>query len=308
MDGRTPVSIEDYIAIQNLTSVVCGIYIWEWTRSFTYEWDFYTGKRPWKHAMWAYLICRYSVLGAIFNMLVVLNVETPFDCNVWVKLEIFLPYLGLLMASSLIVIRVLAIWNRHPIIVAVSAAGMMAQVALLIHGVVVAKDNWESGPALLQGCLKMNTVQANLPALAGTSIVDALLLLLMLIGLFLRGEARHFGLGGFLLKQGLIWLALATAAELPSVVILILNLNYVFNQLFLAPEVIILAIAATNMHRTLTDFSYVPKMSLSPLRASHGSGQAPVVNRSAVRGRVPMPNEPSFSGQPRPVEIEMHAL
>ena len=112
----------------------------------------------------------------------------------------------------------LAIWNRHPVAVALSAAAILTQVALLVYSVVVARDNWEDGSPLVEGCVRVNLVQAGLPALATTFTIDALLLLLMLFGLCRRREARRFGLGGFLLKQGLVWLALATMAELPTVV------------------------------------------------------------------------------------------
>ncbi|KZV74199.1 hypothetical protein PENSPDRAFT_648204 [Peniophora sp. CONT] len=272
--------LSESVAVSNLSHVVCGIYIWEWIRSLHYEFDFYTGRRPWKQTMWLYLICRYSVLGTIINIFVVLNAQTALNCRVWIKFEILLPYLGLLMASSLIVIRVIAIWNRHPAVVAVSAASMLAQLAVLIYCVTIATDTLGSYSPMVNGCFKVNLVQASLPALAATFTIDALLLLLMLIGIFLRREACRFGLGGLLLKQGLIWLGVAIAAELPTVIILSLNVNEALHQLFITPEVIILALAATNMHRALTDF---PLVNRSSLPSSNKPMKLSVLNRTTSR-------------------------
>lgn len=112
----------------------------------------------------------------------------------------------------------IAIWNRHPAVVALSVAGILVQVAFLVYSVTIATDTWGADSPSVQGCLKVNIVQTSLPALAATFAIDALLLLLMLVGLFVRREACRFGLGGLLLRQGLIWLALATAAELPTIV------------------------------------------------------------------------------------------
>ncbi|VDB95637.1 unnamed protein product [Peniophora sp. CBMAI 1063] len=300
-NGRdTRGALAEYVAVENLSHAVCGIYLWEWARSFSYELDFYTGKRKWKHTLWLYLICRYTVLGTIVNILVVLNVPASLNCLVWVKFEILLPYAGLLMASSLIIIRVIAIWNRHPIVIALSAAALLAQVALLIYSVTIATDTWQSGSPLAQGCVKVNLVRASLPALATTFAIDASLLLVMLVGLLRRREACRFGLGGFLLKQGLIWLALATTAELPTVIVLSLNVNDALHQLFITPEVIILAIAATNMYRALTDFSFADRMSLP-------SSQRPIKLSTLARNtsRKWAVNDPASPMQSRPVEIEV---
>lgn len=111
-----------------------------------------------------------------------------------------------------------AIWNRHPAVLVASAASILTQVGLLVYSVTIATDVWGAGAQHDEGCFRVNIVQASLPALMATFIIDALLLLLMLIGLFLRREACRFGLGGLLLKQGLIWLVVAITAELPTVV------------------------------------------------------------------------------------------
>jgi hypothetical protein len=78
----------------------------------------------------------------------------------------------------------------------------------------------------------------------------------MLVGLLKlrRRDGGTFGLVRLLWKQGVIWLALATAAEIPPVVLIILDVNNQLNNIFETPTLITLTIAATRMHRSLVDF------------------------------------------------------
>jgi len=64
-----------------------------------------------------------------------------------------------------------------------------------------------------------------------------------------------FGLGKFLWRQGLKWLFLVTIAGITMAVFIALNLNNPFNLIFQAPTLIVMSIAATRMHRSLTDFA-----------------------------------------------------
>jgi len=51
--------------------------------------------------------------------------------------------------------------------------------------------------------------------------------------------------------EGVIWLAIASAAELPQVVLLILNLNDTLNLLFWVPSTVAIIIAGTRTYRSL---------------------------------------------------------
>jgi hypothetical protein len=101
----------------------------------------------------------------------------------------------------------------------------------------------------------MNTESSNQNAIA-TLVSDVVLLLTMLVGLLrLNRNGVMGGFGQLLWKQGLVWLFLATVAEVPPVVFLVLNLNGPLNLMFQTPALIGMTIAATRMYRSLTDFS-----------------------------------------------------
>jgi len=88
-------------------------------------------------------------------------------------------------------------------------------------------------------------------------ITDIVLLVTMLVGL-LRVRSSGvgtFGLTKLLWKQGVIWLLIAIAAEVPPVVFIALNLNAPFSTMFQVPSWITMAIAASRIHRALVDFT-----------------------------------------------------
>jgi len=55
------------------------------------------------------------------------------------------------------------------------------------------------------------------------------------------------------IHEGVIWLLVATIAEVPPAVFLCLNLNNPLNDMFLPPSMVTLSIAATRIHRCLVD-------------------------------------------------------
>jgi len=99
-------------------------------------------------------------------------------------------------------------------------------------------------------------IESTRPSIIATLATDIVLLITMLAGLLhirLLGGGR-FGLASLLWKQGVIWLLLATIAEVPPVVLMCLNLNDPLNVMFQFPSFIAMSIAGTRMHRALADF------------------------------------------------------
>jgi hypothetical protein len=88
------------------------------------------------------------------------------------------------------------------------------------------------------------------------------LLLIMFIGLLVlrRHGGGTIGLSRLLWKQGVVWLALAVATEIPPLVLIVLNLNNQYNILFETPCLVTMIIAATRMHRSLVDFAWSSNM------------------------------------------------
>jgi len=153
----------------------------------------------------------------------------------------------------LIVLRIIAIWERRKIIVWISFGLWANNIAFLI--LCAAKIRSVQAPVLLT-CIVTNIEDSKLGLLV-TIVTDIVLLLIMVVGLLYlhRYGNWRFGLAGLLRKQGVFWLLLAMVTEIPPGVLIILNLNVPLDVILQRPAAIIMIIAATRMHRSLTDFA-----------------------------------------------------
>jgi len=103
-------------------------------------------------------------------------------------------------------------------------------------------------------CLVLHS-ERSFAAIIVTLVEDSVLLALMLSGLRRYKELGMVGIWRLLYRQGLLWLAVVTVAEIPSVVFIILDLNDYFNLMFQVPELIIMAVGASRIYRSLADYS-----------------------------------------------------
>jgi len=149
---------------------------------------------------------------------------------------------------------------------------LLSQSAFFIHQLTQSDVIWVPEE---RACIVQHT-EANESNVTMTFSGDLFFLVAMLFGLLRMKEARRLGLWKFLWNQGLIWIALATVAEAPTVVFLRLNLNQVMNVMFFTPEQLILVIGATRMYRTLSDFtkSYNPSGNYSAPNGPHSGAAA----------------------------------
>ncbi|KAF8498214.1 hypothetical protein F5888DRAFT_1693597, partial [Russula emetica] len=173
------------------------------------------------------------------------------DCQAYATFGNILPGIAFGAASLLIVLRIIAIWNREKIIILIAMGVWVTDVAFIINGSVRVRESWSYE---LNACVLLNPESIK-PNIMGSLIADVVLLLIMLVGLL----RLHFGAGdGFnlervLWKQGLIWLLIAIVCEIPPTVFISLDLNVPLNYIFQVPNLIAMTIAATRMYRSLMD-------------------------------------------------------
>ncbi|KAN0141803.1 hypothetical protein V8E53_000265 [Lactarius tabidus] len=243
---------EDFLAVVKFWHVVDGIFIWEFFVGLQYELSVIRGRRPYMWTIWIYSFTRLCTLISVILNMLALDSSSPINCQLWVIFLATFSYLAFAAASLLIVIRIIAIWERNIIAVAIAMGSWCTNVAFFIHSVTLLHSAWVPEQSV---CGVLNTESSNKNAIA-TLVSDVVLLLTMLVGLLrLSRNGMMSGFGQLLWKQGLIWLFLATVAEVPPVVFLFLNLNGPLNLMFQTPALIGMTIAATRMYRSLTDFS-----------------------------------------------------
>jgi len=148
----------------------------------------------------------------------------------------------------------------------------------------------------LPGCIVFNSRSAELNLIV-TLITDIGLLLTMLFGLFrLRREGRGtIGIGSLLWKQGVLWLLLATIAEVPPAVLTIMNLNDPLNLVCLHPAMVIMSISGTRMYRSLSDFvSDTTDIVSNGLQTSNNSNSSRLKWKPSPRSQIEVTVDTSY--------------
>ncbi|VDC03651.1 unnamed protein product [Peniophora sp. CBMAI 1063] len=243
--------VEQYFDFVKLQHALTGLYIWELLGGVWFDLDLLQRRHQQGSSLiakWVYLSCRYIPLPAFIIFIIGFDATSKIDCKVWLIFTYISASSTIILASTLIAIRSIAIWNQSRYLMYSSAVLIAAETAFFIHEIVVADAIWVPEEAT---CIAVQTQRNKL--LTAISVTDIFLFLSMLTGLLrLRHDLSHSSLWQLLWNQGIVWLLLATIAEVPTVIFLWLNLNQVMNLMFFAPELIILVIGATRMYRALS--------------------------------------------------------
>ncbi|KZV66344.1 hypothetical protein PENSPDRAFT_93953 [Peniophora sp. CONT] len=244
---------ESFIKLQH---VLMGIYLWEYVINLPFDYKVLTSKKkstqrrvPWIKAI--YLSCRFMGVAAIVSIVAGLDINGPINCQAWVTVSFTFSYIALCLASGLIAIRVLTIWAWNKFVTTIAIIGLGVQAWTLIHNIVEIRAIYVPTAGT---CLTVNP-HSGTPNVTATFVLDMLLLVLMLVGLWRMRDAGRFQLWRILLNQGLFWLTLATVAELPTVIFIFLNVNPVLDTIFYSPELICLIIGATRLYRSLAEYT-----------------------------------------------------
>ncbi|KAH9964910.1 hypothetical protein BC827DRAFT_1265597 [Russula dissimulans] len=228
-----PVVVLQCVAIlQKFWHTISGLYVWEFITTLGYELDIFRGRRPYRWTIWIYSFTRVATLVAVILNFVVLDIMTPIDCQVWLPIEFIFSYLGVSAASLLIIFRIFAIWNKDRVVLTISAAAWIRSRGPVVylndfrHSKFIPLQTRSAWNSDVQTCVVPYS-ESNKLNITVALIADVIVLLTVLIGLFRlqREGVGRFGIGLLLWNQGVIWLILATIAEVPPTVLLILNLN-----------------------------------------------------------------------------------
>ncbi|KAI0064864.1 hypothetical protein BV25DRAFT_1822618 [Artomyces pyxidatus] len=273
---------KEYTSFIKLVHVLGGLYIWEFFTNLDFEWSIITGRRKCRWTLGLYLGTRLSALAAVVAIFVGFDVESQIDCQTWLTLVFLFGYSGFLFAAALIVLRIMAIWERNIPVMIIAVAAWLTNTAFYFHnlarpGGVIGRAAWSTETG---ACAIQDTVR-NRANIIVTLATDAVLLLLMLFGLLRYRNAGMVrgGIWKILYNQGLLWVVVVTVAEVPPTVFIILNLNDALNLMFQVPELVIMAIGATRIYRSLAEFSSISDL----LPIAHYASERPQQSSSVQR-------------------------
>jgi len=165
-------------------------------------------------------------------------------------MNLIIIYTSFACASVLISLRMIAVWNRQPIIVFLTGGMVILNIAFMIRGITMYRARWSTAES---GCELVNTPESrdNITVTVATDIVQ---LILMVIGLW-RYRRANQSIVQYMYIQGLVWLAAATFAEIPSAIFINLDLNDAWNLMFQYFSYYTAVICATRMYRDLINYN-----------------------------------------------------
>lgn len=263
--------------------------MWEFVSTLDYEWSVYTGKRPFRWTVPIYSMTRCSALGAMICYMIGFNDTHRIDCPTWLTATFTFSYLSLALASGLLAMRAIALWNRNIIVIGINVIAWLVNGSFMIYAATLGRDEayWNT---VSKSCTASGTGAHNLDAFT-TMIVDIILLVSMLTGI--RRTKNPGTLWKYIYRQGLAWTALATIAEVPIVTLLQLDLNDPMNLIFQPITLTILNIGATRLYRNLAIYATSPErlhpiniegIECPPIRPPHDA--AVFVPMDILRARV----------------------
>jgi len=242
-------ALEIYGHVLKVVHVCAGIYLWEFFTTLDFEWEVYTGRRPWRWSFIVYVTTRMLALICIIISLVGFNLTQEFNCNVWLRSVLFTAWFAAASASFLLVLRGVAIWGRDMRIVAITGLFWMANLAGSFYALTKGHSQWF--PAL-RTCALSGTNEFKWSIMVNF-IEDSVLLVIMIFGVLHKRNATH--LWSMLYFQALFWILAATMTELPSVALTFKNINDAWNMMFQYPHLTLMVITSSRAYRDL--FQYI---------------------------------------------------
>ncbi|VDB93406.1 unnamed protein product [Peniophora sp. CBMAI 1063] len=247
------------LALDNLLSVVFGVYIYELVRPLRFDWNLFAGGDA-KRSRLAigvkglYIVCRCSILVECIASLVLLkfSIRSTTHCF-FVERVVYSTALATIASATLLLsVRVGVIWTWDRRLICAFIPIYLAIIALGVRAVVLIGR--EHGPdAFGVGCTMLGHEDYNTPPLVAFFVLDVALLILLLIGLRRWSDAGAFSLWRVLWNQGLLYLMIIVSIEAPLTTFLFLS-NKAWVSFYL-PFTPMLPIGATRLYRSLTQFA-----------------------------------------------------
>ncbi|KAI0291213.1 hypothetical protein B0F90DRAFT_1778553 [Multifurca ochricompacta] len=184
------------VALIKLDHTLAGIYIWEILFTAGFELDVLKGKRPYRWTIWIYLGTRYTSLLSFIIFFI--DTDGPkLPCKPSVVTYFALPYASWAFATLIIVLRVIAIWNRNIFVSLIAVGSWLGGLGLNLRHLTMLESSYNP---ILETCIILRTHRGLLNAI-GVLVVDVVLLMTMLIGLLRYAHRSLTGIWYLLYQQ-----------------------------------------------------------------------------------------------------------
>jgi hypothetical protein len=240
----------------NLGHVCAGAYTLDICVAFLdYDWAIITRKRPWKHTMILYFLCKYTMLLAIIGMLIALNTTTAINCQALYTFNQFFGSSAIGTASTLLMFRTIAIWNKNLYVTIPLVIIALGHWGILMYSVTSVRSTFSEQAKtciLVSTGDKHHNLALNLTYLY-TMFVDLTVLVVSTVGLLLT--PGRSSLWKLLFKDGIIFFLTAFICNALAATVLLLDLNPAMNLMFSIPAACLTAGAAARSYIRLSNWS-----------------------------------------------------
>jgi len=240
-----------------LMHVLLGIYAYEWFLTLPFDWDFISGKKPFRWPMIFYFANRYLLLFAMIGIVIGLDTESAIKCDILFTFNQLAGDAAVGLASINLAIRTMALWSLNRWVVGGLTVVILGHWSLILKGVLVTAQ-WVPG----NGCVILDTDNSILAAIFIYSMCfDFIVLVLSAYQLFgvgfgVKGSGiAKSRIGQLLFGDGLIFFLIAFLANLIATVFMLLDLNPIMSVIFNVPAAVFSTIVACWAVRRLTNFS-----------------------------------------------------
>ncbi|KAI0245069.1 hypothetical protein BJV78DRAFT_1289315 [Lactifluus subvellereus] len=280
MDQANILYVHDFFAVVKVFHFIDGVKVLNFLANLDFDWKLLRRKPAPTWPSIVYLAERLARYLRYHPSYISLKPTSPAH-QAWISTAFAFPLIELELALILIVVRVLMTWfTKHrdmetfkpdylayiddalnafgclhlPFVDLSSIIDRTLKLDILITVLTGIRAIWHTGPEY-HGCV-IFAPRANLLSMSIVTIAAyAILLVAMLAGLLRQGQARSFGISPLLFQQGCIWFALAVVAEVPTLALVLANVNRSIHLLLQVPRVMIASIGTTTMFRVLHNYA-----------------------------------------------------
>ncbi|TCD71332.1 hypothetical protein EIP91_011103 [Steccherinum ochraceum] len=283
---------KDMYVFDKLICSLFGLYVWELFQTCGFEWSLVVGRRrfTWplvrrsihysssviltQYALQIfYFLCRYCIFFALIGLLISLSVTTPINCSALYTFNSWTGNMAILSASTSLMIRTFALWERQLKIVIPLGILCLAHWAILWRGMFIVHATYDDE---LQACVVNSTNHIFLNVSFFTTMgFDFTILCFTIAALAFRHKARS-DLWHLLFRDGLVYFVITFMCNALPAVFNVINLNAVMNVIATIPAATISSIAACRLVVRLQDFNRNGDIFISSGSYSNQSPRAPI--------------------------------
>jgi len=243
---------KDAAVFEKLLFALFGVYLWELTLHFDFEWSFIARRRSFRWPLIFFFFCRYCMLFSFIGLIISVTVTSPINCRALYTFNSWNGNMTILCASTLLMLRTIALWNRKKLVMAVLGVLCLAHWGLLYRTMFIVVAEWDP---TVGSCVVTQTS----PSLLNVTFFytmgfDLVILIFSATALLGRHTART-DLWKLLFQDGLVYFLISFSMNCIPAVLNVLNLNTPMNVMATIPAAMITSIAACRAVIRLMEFS-----------------------------------------------------